>query len=64
MGKEEEDQIVKLMEELSLFDKKEINPADFKPTEFEKDDDTNFYIDFIHAASNLRAVNYRIAEVN
>lgn len=31
------------------------------PVEFEKDDDTNFHIDFITAASNLRAINYGIA---
>ena len=30
------------------------------PAEFEKDDDTNFHIDFITAASNLRATNYKI----
>lgn len=30
------------------------------PQEFEKDDDTNFHIDFIVAASNLRATNYKI----
>ena len=29
--------------------------------EFEKDDDTNHHIDFITAASNLRALNYDIA---
>lgn len=36
--------------------------AGFKltPVEFEKDDDTNFHIDFITAASNLRASNYKI----
>lgn len=28
--------------------------------EFEKDDDTNHHIDFINAASNLRAMNYNI----
>ena len=28
--------------------------------EFEKDDDTNHHIDFISAASNLRAINYKI----
>ncbi|EDO33332.1 predicted protein [Nematostella vectensis] len=32
-----------------------MNPADF-----EKDDDTNFHMDFIVAASNLRAANYDI----
>lgn len=31
------------------------------PVEFEKDDDTNYHIDFITAASNLRATNYAIA---
>ncbi|VDB90166.1 unnamed protein product [Peniophora sp. CBMAI 1063] len=31
------------------------------PVEFEKDDDTNHHIDFITAASNLRAENYSIA---
>jgi ubiquitin-activating enzyme E1 len=37
--------------------------AGFKltPVEFEKDDDTNHHIDFITAASNLRAENYTIA---
>ncbi|KAI1892718.1 hypothetical protein AGOR_G00136430 [Albula goreensis] len=30
------------------------------PAEFEKDDDTNFHMDFIVAASNLRAGNYEI----
>jgi ubiquitin-activating enzyme E1 len=37
--------------------------AGFKltPVEFEKDDDTNHHIDFIAAASNLRAENYKIA---
>jgi len=30
------------------------------PVEFEKDDDTNHHIDFITAASNLRAMNYAI----
>jgi ubiquitin-activating enzyme E1 len=31
------------------------------PVEFEKDDDTNFHMDFIVASSNLRAENYGIA---
>ena len=31
-----------------------------KPIEFEKDDDTNHHIDFITAATNLRASNYSI----
>lgn len=31
-----------------------------RPIEFEKDDDSNFHMDFIVAASNLRAENYGI----
>jgi len=35
-----------------------------KEAEFEKDDDTNFHMDFITAASNLRARNYGIGEMD
>ena len=31
-----------------------------RPADFEKDDDTNFHMDFIVATSNLRAENYDI----
>lgn len=31
------------------------------PVDFEKDDDTNYHIDFITAAANLRALNYSIS---
>eukprot|EP00026_Physarum_polycephalum_P001604 Phypoly_transcript_01606.p1 GENE.Phypoly_transcript_01606~~Phypoly_transcript_01606.p1 ORF type:complete len:579 (+),score=160.13 Phypoly_transcript_01606:1504-3240(+) len=34
------------------------------PISFEKDDDTNFHMDFITAASNLRASNYNIAHAD
>lgn len=34
------------------------------PVEFEKDDDTNHHIDFITAASNLRADNYKIEKAD
>lgn len=34
------------------------------PQSFEKDDDDNFHIDFITAASNLRATNYDITPVD
>lgn len=40
------------------------NLDNFNPEEFEKDDPTNFHIDFITAASNLRAANYRIDPVS
>jgi ubiquitin-activating enzyme E1 len=40
--------------------------AGFKltPVEFEKDDDSNHHIDFITAASNLRAENYKIEQAD
>ena len=34
------------------------------PVDFEKDDDSNHHIDFITAASNLRARNYAITEAD
>lgn len=35
-----------------------------EPAEFEKDQDLNYHIDFITAASNLRAANYRIKQAS
>lgn len=55
-AKEALEELVEEMEELEK-DEDNINPA-----EFEKDDDTNYHIDFIHAAANLRARNYNLEE--
>lgn len=44
----------------SLPQPKTLSEFRLVPVEFEKDDDTNFHIDFITAASNLRAENYKI----
>jgi ubiquitin-activating enzyme E1 len=56
---DDEDLITKTLARLDSvtgsIKKDEINAA-----EFEKDDDTNFHIDFIHNCANLRAVNYQI----
>lgn len=49
--------IAKLTEELAVFEGLELIAEDF-----EKDDDSNFHIDYIHAGSNLRARNYKIGE--
>ncbi|KAL2171702.1 hypothetical protein VTG60DRAFT_1998 [Thermothelomyces hinnuleus] len=43
-----------------LPDPKSLAGFKLTPVEFEKDDDTNYHIDFITAASNLRAENYKI----
>ena len=58
-GNADIDSYGKLVEEIpkpASFDNLRITPA-----EFEKDDDTNFHIDFIVATSNSRAENYSIA---
>merc|ERR1712226_1802799 len=53
-------------DQLSRLEEKLPNPIEFRgkkviPADFEKDDDSNFHMDFIVAASNLRAENYSIA---
>lgn len=32
--------------------------------EFEKDEDLNFHVDFIHSAANLRVANYGLEEMD
>ncbi|KAJ2872583.1 E1 ubiquitin-activating protein [Coemansia aciculifera] len=45
----------------SLPDPSSFAGVRLSPADFEKDDDSNFHIDFVTAASNLRASNYGIA---
>ncbi|KAK5640453.1 hypothetical protein RI129_011264 [Pyrocoelia pectoralis] len=52
------DRVTQLQEELPS--PAELNNLRLEPIEFEKDDDTNLHMDYIVAASNLRAVNYKI----
>ena len=47
-----------------LPDAKSLAGFKLTPVEFEKDDDTNYHIDFITAASNLRAENYKIEQAD
>jgi hypothetical protein len=35
-----------------------------KSEEFEKDDDSNGHIDFIYAMANLRAINYKLDQMD
>jgi ubiquitin-activating enzyme E1 len=61
------EKLEKLKEEIKelladLEDSPELDEDDVVPAEFEKDDDTNFHIEFIHAAANLRARNYHLEE--
>lgn len=55
------DELVSLLEELESYD---IGGLSFEPADFEKDQDLNFHIDFVYAASNLRAFNYRIRQAS
>ncbi|XP_043258430.1 ubiquitin-like modifier-activating enzyme 1 [Colletes gigas] len=57
-GNIDHERLNQLQEELPKVE--ELNGLVIHPQEFEKDDDTNFHIDFIVAASNLRATNYKI----
>lgn len=43
-----------------LPSREELSGLTINPIEFEKDDDSNLHMDFIVAASNLRAANYKI----
>lgn len=54
----DEEQIEQMKD--SLPDPESLKGIKLTPVEFEKDDDTNFHMDFIVAASNLRAENYDI----
>lgn len=46
-----------IVEELKALGKPDFT---ISPLDFEKDDDSNLHMDFIVAASNLRASNYKI----
>ena len=56
------DKINKIFEELDKIDIKSIDVSKIEPEKFEKDNDENCHIDFIHLTANLRAKNYNIDE--
>lgn len=53
----DKDRITRLRDELASLGRLDFTVT---PLEFEKDDDNNLHMDFIVAASNLRAANYKI----
>ncbi|KAK4181954.1 putative ubiquitin-activating enzyme E1 1 [Triangularia setosa] len=59
---DDEDELSNLIKQLP--DPKSLAGFKLTPVEFEKDDDTNYHIDFITAASNLRADNYKIEQAD
>ena len=50
-----------MTDELAPLSQK-IDKSAIQPAEFEKDDETNFHIDYIHSAAVMRARNYKIIE--
>ncbi|OCL05995.1 E1 ubiquitin activating enzyme [Glonium stellatum] len=61
-GGDDNDQLSKIAS--SLPPPKSLAGFKLEVVEFEKDDDTNHHIDFITAASNLRAENYKIVQAD
>lgn len=57
-GSYDPDRVEKIKKELEALGNPDFTVT---PLDFEKDDDSNFHMDFIVAASNLRAANYKIA---
>ena len=53
-----------LFKQNSIIYQTDLSDLKLKPIDFEKDDDSNRHMDFIVAASNLRAGNYDIAPAN
>lgn len=59
---QEDEAVLQMLLSQLKVDEIGITSKDLFPVDFEKDDDSNFHIDFIHAAANLRARNYRVTE--
>ncbi|CAI5721276.1 unnamed protein product [Peronospora destructor] len=57
----DKNELLELICELETLD---LSGLYFEPADFEKDQDMNFHIDFVYAASNLRAFNYRIRDAS
>eukprot|EP00756_Hemistasia_phaeocysticola_P015262 Hpha_TRINITY_DN15396_c6_g10::TRINITY_DN15396_c6_g10_i1::g.88933::m.88933/K03178/UBE1, UBA1; ubiquitin-activating enzyme E1 len=59
-SKAKEQELEELLEKLGKTAQDDLKG--FQPQDFEKDDDSNYHIDFIAGATNMRAYNYRIVE--
>ena len=64
VGDDDEATSDRLAAALRAMPRAELAAIHLNPTPFEKDDDANGHIDFITAASNLRARNYTIKEAS
>jgi len=56
----DDDDIKQTQQLKEFFENEKSNLKLLRPADFEKDDDSNFHIDFITASSNLRAWNYHV----
>ena len=63
LGGDDEQVLSVLLQEMKVVDE-EVKGRTVHPAVFEKDDDSNFHIDFITHAANLRARNYKINEAD
>ena len=61
-AEDDEPAVIGLLKELEAYQLQ--GSAQLKAIEFEKDDPTNWHIDFVGAVANLRARNYAIPEVD
>lgn len=57
-------EFLELLKTLPVDPKKEIGDYLVHTEEFEKDDDANFHIDFMHSMGNCRATNYKLDEMD
>lgn len=60
IDQEDEEKIEQLLK-IFTESNEQFKDIELYPIEFEKDDDSNFHMDYITACSNLRAENYDIA---
>jgi len=50
----------KLLAEIPFDSKKQVDQYFIKPEVFEKDNDSNFHIDFMYSMANCRSANYKL----
>lgn len=61
---DDEELVRRLCAEMAERGKEAQGSSRLEPAVFEKDDDTNFHVQFVAAAANLRARNYKIQEAD
>jgi len=62
--KDEIERLRKLYEEVIVPMRKSEEGFKMKVEEFEKDNDENYHVDFVHSMANVRAENYKLDEMD